>query len=186
MDKHLPEGKLIKNEHKYPGKFIAERARNHVVNLTLLGPRVAGSYANEVRAVNYLTAVINETIKQANDNHKIVIDVTKHSGAFPLTFLDGMTNVYRNVQNVIVKLGPRRDPEHSLLLNCHFDSFPESPGGSDDGAACAVMLEILRVLATSSRYLRHNIIFLFNGAEENLLQVFYIYLFKVFLNLKIF
>ncbi|KAG8034787.1 hypothetical protein G9C98_007863 [Cotesia typhae] len=170
MDKHLPEGKLIKNEHKYPGKFIAERARNHVVNLTSLGPRVAGSYANEVRAVNYLTAVINDTIKQANDNHRIVIDVTKHSGAFPLTFLDGMTSVYKNVQNVIVKLGPRRDPEHSLLLNCHFDSFAESPGGSDDGAGCAVMLEILRVLATSSRYLRHNIIFLFNGAEENLLQ----------------
>lgn len=173
MDKHLPEGKLIKNEHKYPGKFIAERARNHVVNLTSLGPRVAGSYANEVRAVNYLTAVINDTIKQANDNHRIVIDVTKHSGAFPLTFLDGMTSVYKNVQNVIVKLGPRRDPEHSLLLNCHFDSFAESPGGSDDGAGCAVMLEILRVLATSSRYLRHNIIFLFNGAEENLLQVLY-------------
>lgn len=40
-------------------------------------------------------------------------------------------------------------------------------GGSDDGAGCAVMLEILRVLATSRLMLRHNIIFLFNGGEEN-------------------
>lgn len=43
-------------------------------------------------------------------------------------------------------------------------------GGSDDGASCAVMLEILRVILQSSQPLLHNIIFLFNGAEENLLQ----------------
>lgn len=45
-------------------------------------------------------------------------------------------------------------------------------GGSDDGAGCAVMLETLRVIAHSSKLLKHNIIFLFNGAEENLLQVY--------------
>lgn len=42
-------------------------------------------------------------------------------------------------------------------------------GGSDDGAGCAVMLEILRVISQSDRMLRHNIIFLFNGGEENFL-----------------
>ncbi|XP_034950352.1 endoplasmic reticulum metallopeptidase 1-like [Chelonus insularis] len=170
MDKHLPEPKLIRNEHKYPGEFIAERARNHIVNLTSIGPRVAGSYANEVLAVKYLTSAINEIIRDAHDNHQIILNITKHTGSFPLTFLDGMTSVYKNVQNVIVKLGPRRDSPHSLLLNCHFDSFVESPGGSDDGAGCAVMLEILRIMSKNSEYLRHNIIFLFNGAEENLLQ----------------
>lgn len=40
-------------------------------------------------------------------------------------------------------------------------------GGSDDGAGCAVMLEMLRVISKSDRILRHNIIFLFNGGEEN-------------------
>lgn len=40
-------------------------------------------------------------------------------------------------------------------------------GGSDDGAGCVVMLEILRVLSKSPQILRHNIIFLFNGGEEN-------------------
>ncbi|XP_063977133.1 endoplasmic reticulum metallopeptidase 1-like [Diachasmimorpha longicaudata] len=170
VEKHLPEPKLMNNEGLHAGRFIAERAMNHIVNLTSLGPRVAGSYENEVLAVNYLTAVINDITAQISDNHKITVDITKHSGAFPLKFLDGMTNVYRNVQNVIVKLGPRRWAEHSLLLNCHFDSFVESPGGSDDGAGCAVMLEILRVMAQSPKILRNNIIFLFNGAEENLLQ----------------
>lgn len=44
----------------------------------------------------------------------------------------------------------------------HFHS-----GASDDGASCAVMLEILRVMSKTAKILRHNIIFLFNGGEEN-------------------
>jgi len=44
-------------------------------------------------------------------------------------------------------------------------------GGSDDGLNCAVMLEVLEVLSRSETSLKHNIIFLFNGAEESPLQV---------------
>ena len=33
------------------------------------------------------------------------------------------------------------------------------------------MLEILEILVQSDRPLRHNLIFLFNGAEENMLPV---------------
>jgi Zn-dependent M28 family amino/carboxypeptidase len=44
-------------------------------------------------------------------------------------------------------------------------------GGSDDSAGCAIMLEILRIVTQSPKVLKHNIIFLFNGAEENILQV---------------
>lgn len=43
----------------------------------------------------------------------------------------------------------------------------QSLGASDDGAGCAIMLEMLRVLSQSDSILRHNIIFLFNGGEEN-------------------
>ncbi|XP_035742649.1 endoplasmic reticulum metallopeptidase 1-like isoform X1 [Vespa mandarinia] len=170
FEKNLPEACMIENEELYPGRFIAERARNHIINLTSIGPRIVGSYENEVLAVKYLTIAINEIVNKAHENHKITLDITKHSGSFPLKFLDGMTNVYRNVQNVIVKIGPHNPVKHSLLMNCHFDTFPESPGGSDDAAGCAVMLEILRVMAYSPQLLKHNIIFLFNGAEENLLE----------------
>lgn len=45
-----------------------------------------------------------------------------------------------------------------------------SPGASDDAASCCVMLEILRVLSKQETRLRHNILFLFNGAEETPLQ----------------
>ncbi|XP_046828607.1 endoplasmic reticulum metallopeptidase 1-like isoform X1 [Vespa crabro] len=170
FEKNLPEACMIENEELYPGRFIAERARNHIINLTSIGPRIVGSYENEVLAVKYLTIAINEIVNKAHENHKIALDITKHSGSFPLKFLDGMTNVYRNVQNVVVKIGPHNPVKHSLLMNCHFDTFPESPGGSDDAAGCAVMLEILRVMAYSPQLLKHNIIFLFNGAEENLLE----------------
>ncbi|XP_015429200.1 PREDICTED: endoplasmic reticulum metallopeptidase 1-like [Dufourea novaeangliae] len=170
FEKKLPEPLTINKEGLYPGRFIGERAYNHLINLTSIGPRIVGSYANEVLAIKYLTNIINSIVKDASENHKLLVNVTKHSGAFPLKFLDGMTNVYRNVQNVIVKIGPHRPTHTSVLLNCHFDTFADSPGGSDDGAGCAVMLEVLRVIAHSSKLLKHNIIFLFNGAEENLLQ----------------
>lgn len=43
-------------------------------------------------------------------------------------------------------------------------------GGSDDGINCAVMLEVLRKLSKLPEAPSHNIIFLFNGAEETPLQ----------------
>lgn len=107
-----------------------------------------------------------------------------------------MTNVYRNVQNVIVKLMGRNEREgtgnQTLMLNCHFDSVAGSPGASDDGASCCVMLEILRVLSQQDYVNRHSIIFLFNGAEETPLQASHGYItqhdwaknIRAFLNLE--
>lgn len=44
-------------------------------------------------------------------------------------------------------------------------------GAGDNAISCAIMLEIIRVISQSSTPLHHSMIFLFNGAEENLLQV---------------
>ncbi|KAF7284418.1 hypothetical protein GWI33_022202 [Rhynchophorus ferrugineus] len=167
IEKQLPKGLMIDEEEHYPDSFIAERAYTILKNLTKIGPRTAGSYENEVLAVKFITSEIDLIVRQAHPNHIIEVDVQKASGAFNLEFLDGMTNVYQDVQNIVVKVGSRINSTHSLLINCHFDSVVDSPGASDDGAGCAVMLEILRVLAVSPKILRHNIIFLFNGGEEN-------------------
>lgn len=167
IEKQLPKGLTIENEKEHPDSFIAERAYTILKNLTKIGPRPAGSYENEVLAVKFLTDEIDLIVKQAHHNHIIEVDVQKVSGAFNLEFLDGMTNVYQDVQNIVVKVGSKINSPHSLLINCHFDTVVDSPGASDDGAGCAVMLEILRVMAVSKQILRHNIIFLFNGGEEN-------------------
>ena len=46
----------------------------------------------------------------------------------------------------------------------------QGPGASDDGASCAVMLEVVRVVLASKRVtLTNDLIFLFNGAEEAIL-----------------
>lgn len=106
----------------------------------------------------------------AHTSHKIEVDHQITSGSFPLNvFFSTMYGVYVNVQNIIVKLHGE-DPNTALMLNCHFDTAPGSPGASDDGANCAVMLEILRVLTSNEKKLKHSVIFLFNGAEEVILQ----------------
>lgn len=55
--------------------------------------------------------------------------------------------------------------------NCVFCFHVSVSGGSDDGLNCAVMLEVLEALSRSETSLKHNVIFLFNGAEESPLQV---------------
>lgn len=77
------------------------------------------------------------------------------------------------MQNVVARVSPAgaNQPKHALLINCHFDSVQAGPGASDDGINCAVMLEALRVITSSKDTFKHAFIFLFNGAEENGLQV---------------
>lgn len=172
LEKKLPTGLKIVNENnpKFHERFIAERAMKLLKNLTSIGPRPSGSFENEILAVNFFKLEINKIISQASDMHIIDIDYQKSSGAFKLEFLDGMTNVYNDVQSVVVRVGSKIKSKHSLLINCHFDTVQDSPGASDDGAGCAVMLEILRVLTRSNKILKYNLIFLFNGAEENIMQ----------------
>lgn len=52
-------------------------------------------------------------------------------------------------------------------------------GASDDAVSCAVMLEVLHSLANQSTPLHHGVVFLFNGAEENVLQVKWQLLFMI-------
>lgn len=131
IEKQLPIGLRIEDEAKYPDRFIGERAYNILKNLTLIGPRIAGSYENEVLAVDILKKEIDGIVRAANRHHLIEVDVQKASGAFNLDFLDGMTNVYQDVQNVVVKIGSKSRSSHSLLINCHFDSVVDSPGKKD-------------------------------------------------------
>uniref|UniRef100_A0A8C7J308 Endoplasmic reticulum metallopeptidase 1 n=1 Tax=Oncorhynchus kisutch TaxID=8019 RepID=A0A8C7J308_ONCKI len=156
---------------KSTGEFNAIRARKHLERITSVGPRPTGSPENEILTVNFLLEQI-EHIKadSASGPHSVTVDVQRPTGSFSIDFLGGFTSYYDRVSNIAVRLEPKAGAQHLMLANCHFDSVANSPGASDDAVSCAVMLEVLHSLANLSTPLRHGVVFLFNGAEENVLQ----------------
>lgn len=155
--------------------FVGSRARQLLKELVGFGQRTVGSAQNELAAVDFVTKELKRIQARARPVHKLEFDVQQPNGSFFLDFIDGFTSSYRGVKNVVARLASANeltpaDQKHSLLVNCHYDSAPGSPGASDDAVNCAIMLEVLRVLSRRKQALRHPVIFLFNGAEENILQ----------------
>ena len=68
------------------------------------------------------------------------------------------------VENIIGRL-PGANSEKAVMLVSHYDSVPNSPGASDNGAGVAALLECLRALKASPQ-LKNDIIFLFTDGEE--------------------
>ncbi|XP_068091599.1 endoplasmic reticulum metallopeptidase 1 isoform X3 [Hyperolius riggenbachi] len=150
--------------------FNASTARLYLEHITAIDSRTVGSPANEVQTVSYILDTIKAMQKKKNKVHKITVDVQRPTGSFSIDFLGGFTSYYDNITNIAVKLEPARGAQHAVLANCHFDSVANTPGASDDAVSCAVLLEILGSLSSTPTSLKHAIIFLFNGAEENILQ----------------
>ncbi|KAG9486725.1 hypothetical protein GDO78_006874 [Eleutherodactylus coqui] len=169
---HLSLRQLVTPGARSSG-FNATTARVYLEHITAIDSRTVGSPANEILTVNYLFDKIKEIEKKSNKVHKVTVDIQRPTGSFSIDFLGGFTSYYDNITNIAVKLEPSRGAQHAVLANCHFDSVANTPGASDDAVSCAVMLEILSSLSSTSVPLKHAIIFLFNGAEENILQCIY-------------
>lgn len=166
----LPTPLLKADEASKPDSFIAERARDQLIEFNKIGQKVAGSHANEVEAVEFLRKAFEEIESSKNPVHNLEYSNTKHTGSFYLGYKPhGSISWYHDIQNVQIRLSPA-DPGLSsgatILVNSHFDTVPVSPGMSDAGIMIVVMLEALRVLSQSKTPHRHNLVFLFNGAEE--------------------
>lgn len=173
VDSNLPEPLLISDELNHPDEFIAERAYKFLNHLTDLGPRIVGGKSNEIDAVALIQNEIKQIMSTATtrDQDDISTETWEVSGSYYLAFKPhGAINAYGNVQNIIVvlKSKSKKRSGKAILLNAHFDSVPTSPGGSDDGIMCSVMLELLRKLIHTPAVEPplHDVIFLWNGAEE--------------------
>ncbi|KAH3694079.1 endoplasmic reticulum metallopeptidase 1-like isoform X1 [Dreissena polymorpha] len=160
----------IQGKFSQKDAFYESNARKHMQEFSLHGPRVVGSDANEIHAYQYILKQLQIIKTNALPQKYILIDQQNATGSFDIEFLSDFVSVYRDVKNVAAMLKSELGSEHSLLMSCHFDSSIDSPGAGDNAISCAVMLEILRVFSQSPVKQLHNIIFLFNGAEENLLQ----------------
>ncbi|EDV36214.1 uncharacterized protein Dana_GF12847 [Drosophila ananassae] len=166
---YLPDRVTFSEESWKPGQFVGERAQKQLYVYDRIGPKVTGSYANEITTVEFLVNEVEKVrAEMQTDLYELEVDVQSPTGSY--VFVD-MVNMYQGIHNVVVKLSPKGSPSQAyLLLNSHFDSKPTSPGSGDDGTMVVVMLEVLRQMAISRTPFQHPIVFLFNGAEENPLQ----------------
>ncbi|XP_055340632.1 endoplasmic reticulum metallopeptidase 1-like isoform X2 [Paramacrobiotus metropolitanus] len=150
-------------------RFSEDRALQHLIVLTSFRPRTVGTDGNDRFAARYIIKEAEAIKKKASPVHRVEIDHQVVSGSFRLAFL-GFNNAYQDVHNVLVRIGPvDADSNRTLLVNCHFDAAIGVDGASDDLAQCVSMLEVLTVLSQRGT-LPANLLFLFNGAEESILQ----------------
>ncbi|KAK3924890.1 Endoplasmic reticulum metallopeptidase 1 [Frankliniella fusca] len=156
----------------YSESFIGKNAQAYLNSLIKMGPRPVGSEENEIMAPDFLRREISKIKKESNNIQRIIVSDQVVSGSFYINQKPvGYSSYYHNIQNIVVRLSSRNGNSSSaVLVNCHYDTVPGSPGASDDAFHCAVMLELLRILSHSQRPFMHDIIFLFNGAEESGLQ----------------
>ncbi|XP_063834242.1 endoplasmic reticulum metallopeptidase 1-like [Ostrinia nubilalis] len=153
--------------------FSEESAQRYLTQILGGQPRVAGTEFH-LQKTRDLLDLLNGVAAQARLTVKT--DWQLVTGDYFLNFSVPFVNYYQNVSNIVAllegetgfhsngTLGP------ALLLNCHYDSVPFAQGASDNGVFCAVMVEVLSRLSRRTTKFKHNILFLFNGAEENPLQ----------------
>ena len=156
------------------GAFNWRNSREHLVDLTNLGPRVVGSKENEVEAVRMIHNALGAI--EPRPGCVVETDVQRVSGSFHHAgFLGGFTSVYSELSNVVAKISwpepasgeaTSRMKPPAVLVNAHFDSAAGTSGASDDGVGIATMLEVARVLAHGPA-LERDVVLLFNGAEES-------------------
>uniref|UniRef100_A0AC35U9F3 Peptidase_M28 domain-containing protein n=1 Tax=Rhabditophanes sp. KR3021 TaxID=114890 RepID=A0AC35U9F3_9BILA len=159
----------------YQDTFSENRISSFLHELSDLGNKPAGSEICESATFNAIKHKLEGIQKSiSGTHHSLQIQTQYASGCFPVPKFDteGFGVCYKNVSNVIARLSPvgssRNTNRTSLLINCHYDSWPTSDGGSDDLIQCALMIELLTVLSsTTSPSYANDIIFLFNGAEES-------------------
>jgi hypothetical protein len=105
MDQRLPVPLTVRDAaSSRPHDFIEERARRSLRALTSVGARPAGSYENEVLAVDLIRKELESIKARANPLHRVTIDVQKPRGSFNLEFVDGLTHSYRSGADLEIAL----------------------------------------------------------------------------------
>lgn len=150
--------------------FDQEMMMTHIEKLSENGPRsLVHKEANE-KAVEYIASTV-ASYGFVNE------DVTDKPAYLIQDYVaTDDTGRYQNfyLKNVIVHI-PANAPDASgdaVMFMGHFDSVPMGQGASDDGVACATMLEAIRYYSermAEGFTMKHDLLFAFvNGEEYNL------------------
>ncbi|BCY05449.1 M28 family peptidase [Actinoplanes sp. L3-i22] len=137
------------------GEFSAERAFQTVQAIATV-PHPAGSAAND-RVRDYLV----QALTSLGLSPQVQDTVSAQGGE--LSASAGGTGLAR-VRNVIAVI-PGRSSTGRLFLVAHYDSAQTGPGGNDDAAGVATILETARALTQSDK-LRNDVVLVLTDAEE--------------------
>ena len=142
-----------------PGPGIdLEKVYTHVTALTALGPRTSDSDAS-LKAVEYLRGQLERLEEDVRRQPVDEVEVPE------ITVL-GVT--YRKAHrvktrdwNLAIRFGPAGDP---LVIMAHYDTVAGSVGATDNAVACAVLLELARIMHENPP--KHPVALLFTANEE--------------------
>ncbi|GAA4596969.1 hypothetical protein BJY16_002200 [Actinoplanes octamycinicus] len=137
------------------GEFSAERAFQHVRSIATR-PHPAGSAAND-QVRDYLV----QTLRGLGLTPEVQDTVSPQGGE--LSASAGGTGLAR-VRNVVTVI-PGTASTGRIFLVAHYDSAQTGPGGNDDAAGTATILETARAL-TSGGKLRNDVVLVLTDAEE--------------------
>ncbi|MFG1677196.1 M28 family peptidase [Micromonospora sp. NPDC049282] len=137
------------------GEFSAARAYRNV-EVIAARPHVAGSEAND-RVREHLVGALRGLGLETEVQDAVAPEAGQLSGA-----AGGAT--LARVRNVVARL-PGTDPTGKVFLVAHYDSVQTGPGGNDDAAGTATILEVARALSTGPRP-RNDVVFVLTDAEE--------------------
>ncbi|KAF9415695.1 hypothetical protein HW555_006729 [Spodoptera exigua] len=160
-------------------KFSEDAALKYLTRIVGDEPRVSGT-PYHLNKTKDLKAMLDEIASKAHQ--KVQTDWQIATGDYFHKSSSSFYNVYENASNIVALLEGESgflsngSLGSSILVNCHYDSVPFALGASDNAVFCAIMAESLNRLSRSKQKLKHNILFLFNGAEENGLQASHAFL----------
>ena len=150
--------------------FDATHAQHLLRQLCTPWPRIAGSPAAEETTVALLLRELHDIAEVARGSGALLeMETHSGSGSFYNDFLDGHVQAYANITSVVARLSWPQSTGDALLLAAHYDSFPTSPGSSDNAVQVSAALGSLRALASRRTTHMHDVLVLLNGAEESVL-----------------
>nr|CDS31790.1 endoplasmic reticulum metallopeptidase 1 [Hymenolepis microstoma] len=165
-------GPFINNTGFENTSFQEPFARKHLQYVTSLGPRTSGSINNEIHTRKYLFSQLRK-IQRVALSSGLDADIDEQISRSSSFQTHVHVTSYAHIPNLLLRLHDPRIkrilPARAVLINCHYDSAPQSPGASDAFVGCANSLEVARVLANGVYPLLNDVIFLLNSAEENIL-----------------
>ncbi|MBQ8185878.1 MAG: M28 family peptidase [Clostridia bacterium] len=153
------------SETRHETAFDQEAILNHIEKLSENGPRSIADKASNRAALEYLIA--------ESEKYGVISGDTMEVPAYLVQEYVAEDSRYQNwyLENLIVHIPANAETPtgDAFMFMGHYDSVPMGQGSSDDGVACAVMLEAMRYTLEQMENgltLTNDLVFCFVNGEE--------------------